>query len=229
MNDLECIICCVNYADILSETLGNNLKYLKYISIITIPTDSDTIKLCDQYKVKCITTELFHEKTFTKFEWKNILNWSRWGQYLDNFSDKKCFNKAKAINYAIKNTNKQWILLLDADIILPKEFASIQLDKLSKTSLYSCNRYVFDNRNDYENNINGYYDHWQFVGFFQLFNKTSKNFSKRYYGYDENNNYANTSDFTFMKKWHEKKLLKFTVIHLGKTGKNWKGRTTNKW
>jgi hypothetical protein len=68
------------------------------------------------------------------------------------------------------------------------------------------------------------------VGFFQLFNKKSENFSKDYYGYDEQFNYANSSDYFFMKKWGmKKKLLNFPVIHLGQTEKNWQGRITNIW
>ena len=229
MNELDCIICCVNYSDILSHTLYNNIKYLNNIIIITTPKDTDTIKLCEKYNVKCLTTNLFYEKSIVKFNWKKVLNFCWWSKYLDNFNNKPCFNKAKAINYALRYSKKNWILLLDADIILPNNISSMDLNTLSKEALYSTNRYVYENKNDYDNKKNGYLDHWQFVGFFQLFNKTSKNFRKNYYGYDEQCNYADESDLTFMRKWHEKKLLNFDVIHLGKTCVNWKGRITESW
>lgn len=228
MDDLECIICCVNYSDILKDTICYNIKIIKNITIITSPDDLDTISLCKKYKLNYIVTNLFYDKTQIHFDIRKCLSPLWWSQYLDNLNS-NCFNKSKAINYGIKKTNKNWILLIDADIILPTDIKSLNLDNLSKNALYSCKRYVYDTKNEFLKKENGYYDKWQFVGFFQLFNKNSINFTKNYYGYDERFNYADKSDITFMIKWHEKKLLNFEVIHLGKTGQNWKGRVTDKW
>ena len=109
------------------------------------------------------------------------------------------------------------------------KIVNVNVSKLSKDTLYGTRRLVYTSKNDWINRTNGYIDNWKFVGFFQLFNKKDNNFIKDYYGYDEQFNYANLSDYFFMKKWKKKYELNFPVIHLGETEKNWKGRITESW
>lgn len=232
-NDLTCIITCVNYSDILKYTLPDNSKILKNIIIVTDTNDRDTVDICNKLNIKYIRTDIFYEKESIKFNyWSDMLSLPWWNKiYQYYFNKKRSFNKSKAINYTIKNyINTDWILLIDADIILSENLKYTNLNELDKDYLYSTYRIIYKTKQDWINKQNSILDSWQFVGFFQLFNKKSNNFFKNYYGYDEEFNYANSSDYFFMKKWGiQKKLLNFPVIHLGETERNWQGRVTELW
>ena len=95
--------------------------------------------------------------------------------------------------------------------------------------IHGTSRIVYKTQSDWLNKENSYYDFWKFMGFFQIFNIKSKNFVKNYYGYNEKYNYANGGDYDFFKKWKNKELLDFYVVHLGETGENWEGRITELW
>jgi len=231
-NNLTCLITCVNYSDILKYTLSVNLKIIQNIIIITDYNDKNTVNLCKKLNIKYIQTDLFYKKEKIKLDsfW-NIFNFSWWYNLYQKFSNKKNFNKAKVINYVIKNHVKtDWVLLIDADIIISEKFKNIDIDKLKKDYLYGTYRIIYKTKQDWINNENAIFDYWKFIGFFQLFNIKADSFSENYYGYDEQFNYANYSDYFFMKKWNQKKeLLDFPVIHLGEIGQNWKGRNTKLW
>ena len=234
-NNLACIIVCVNYSDILKFTIEENLSIIKNIIIVTDSNDIQTHELCKKHDIKYLVTNVFYQNEkpclnsyseLFKFQW-----WYKLYQYYKTFfTKKKVFNKAKAINYAIKTVkNKDWILLLDADIIISNQFSKVFKKDLDKDCLYGTHRFVYKTKKDWVNKENAILDRWKFMGFFQLFNKTSKYFTKNYYGYDEQFNYANSSDYFFMKKWIKKKLLNFPVIHLGETEVNWNGRVSELW
>ena len=234
-NSITAIITCVNYSDFLKKTIHYNKRLLKNIIVITDYNDIDTHLICKNTNIKYIMTNKFYEKeTFNFFSIFNIFNLfslSWWNKLKEHYLySKKPFNKSKAINHVISNyTDTDWILLLDADIILSDKIVNVNVSKLSKDTLYGTRRLVYTSKNDWINRTNGYIDNWKFVGFFQLFNKKDNNFIKDYYGYDEQFNYANLSDYFFMKKWKKKYELNFPVIHLGETEKNWKGRITESW
>ena len=263
INAITPIIICVNYSDILKYTIKENIKVLKNITVVSDTKDVNTHKLCEDYNIKCLKTDIFYDKEKPKLNsffdlfktdwWFNVYQFifntdknklfpstyffsifkKKWWYDIYNyvFDTKKIFNKAKAVNYAIKKTNTDWVLLLDADIIIPQQLSLISLNSLNKNYLYGTHRFIYKTKNDWLEKKNCTLDFWKFVGFFQLFNKTSTTFTKNYYGYDEQYNFANSSDYFFMKKWknNEKKLLNFPVIHLGETEINWKGRISDLW
>ena len=94
---LSVIIVSVNYNDYLLVSLSNNIKYFEDITVVTSSDDLVCQKICDIFGVKCVITDRIYE-------------------------DGASFNKGKAINDGIKSIdNPDWILLLDADIVLTKK------------------------------------------------------------------------------------------------------------
>jgi len=224
--NITCIITCVNYYDFLKITLPFNKNYLKNIIIVTTPDDSKTIEVCMENNIQCVKTNIFYEKSKTWCEWINSkLFCNKCRITLSGcrkIKNNKCFNKAKAINYIMKKYVKtDWVLLLDSDIIVPNYISSMDITNFDKEALYGVPRIVYKTQKDWVNKENEYYDFWKFMGFFQLFNIKSKNFSKNYYGYDEDFNYADGSDYHFSRKFYKKHLLNYYVIHLGEPYVNW--------
>ena len=107
-NNLTTLITCVNYYDILKYTLPNNIRILKNIIIVTDNNDKDTVDLCNKLNTKCIKTDIFYKREpfnfYSIFNIFNLINLSWWNKLYEKlFTFKKPFNKAKAINYTIKN------------------------------------------------------------------------------------------------------------------------------
>lgn len=86
------VIVAVNYLDFLKISLPNNKRILDRIIIVTSKEDIETQKFCKEQNVECIATNIFYEK----------------GK----------FNKFAGINEALKLLNNEWVLFLDADIVL---------------------------------------------------------------------------------------------------------------
>ncbi len=237
LDDITCVITCVNYSDFLKITLPENKKFIKNILILTTKNDKKTIQICKEQNVNYLATDIFYQKT-PETMWKKFINTiccyrcvckSQY-QFKCLKNTKTVFQKSKATNAGIRaSSNSDWILLLDADIIVSEKLGKINTEILDKDTLYGVPRIVYKTQYDWINKKNAYFDFWKFMGFFQLFNIRSKNFNKNYYGYNEEYNYANEGDYYFAKKWTKQKLLDFYVIHLGETGENWQGRVTDFW
>lgn len=206
-SNLLCIIICVDYSDFLTKTLPLNKKLIPNILIVTSTDDTDTHLICEKNNIKYIKYDFLNKST-------------------------KKFKKSKAINDTIKNNikkNYEWILLIDADIILPNSFLDISMNNLDKDILYGCNRIIYKTPDDLKNNNALYDTSPPCIGFFQLFNINSKNFYTDYFGYDERFDFANGGDYYFKKKWKLNKLFNFCVAHLGPIETNWGGRISNIW
>ena len=226
VHDVTCIIICVNYSDFLKVTLPINKTIIKNILIVTTPNDKDTIHICKQNNINYITTNIFYDTNNS-----NIMDTiPHMTCDINNIQlyKKEIFNKSKAINYVLRLIKTDWALLIDADIILNKRLYNINIQKLNIDTLYGAHRIIYKNQEDWEDK-KGYYDRWVFMGFFQLFNITSKRFVKDYYGYNDNYNFADKGDYYFSKKWKQKSILPYPVCHLGETCENWYGRISNKW
>ena len=204
--ELVCIIICVNYADFLRKTLPINKKNISNILIVTSTEDLQTQQICSQNNVLYVTYDFLNSST-------------------------KSFQKSKAINQAIKLSidRYQWILLLDADIIIAEKFRNLNMHTLDTDILYGVQRIIYNTPSDLQQGKAIYDHHKLCIGFFQLFNITSPNFDKSYFGYDENYQYAESGDEDFRKKWPICKSLNFLVTHLGPIETNWKGRISEIW
>lgn len=226
---IECVITCVNYSDFLAHTLPDNLQHLDRIVVVTHPDDKGTQALCNRFGVDCIDTKIFHE-------------------------DGDKFNKGRAINLGLSHLrHDDWILHLDADILLPHRFRRmLHHAQLDETNLYGADRL---------NCIS--YDHWmankhktvpQFayrylvtpneefslgsrllhkeygycpIGYFQMWHESANRI------YPIMSGSAEHADVLFAVQWERSKRIlmpEFFVYHLesekAKMGTNWAGRKT---
>jgi len=208
INKISVIIVSVNYNDYLLLSLSNNIKYFEDITVVTSADDLMCQKICDKFGVKCVVTDRMYENGAT-------------------------FNKGKAINDGIKSIeNPDWILLLDADIIITQK---INIDT-DIDLLYTSDRYICKDYNTYrdweEGKIEieklGKYEINKGLGFFQLFNINNSNINKEL-PFPEFSDDAAWSDLQFRDKFTKRGKFEKSVIHLGDAYKNWKGRKTDRF
>jgi hypothetical protein len=113
--DYKVIIVCQDYSDYLRVTLTRNIKRTKEITVVTASDDRDTIKVCKDNGARIVIS-------------------NRLGPHVA---------KGKAINDAIDAVDPQeWILLIDADILLPVGFdARLKTQVLDKDTIYYTRRW----------------------------------------------------------------------------------------
>jgi glycosyltransferase involved in cell wall biosynthesis len=113
---LTAITICVNYSDFLAWTLPHNKPHFDRWIIVSDTKDQLTHNLCSFYNVELIKTDVFYQD--------------------------QGFNKYAGINEALKKVgNDQWVLFLDADIVLPPTTKRVLKElQLSKDSIYGIDR-----------------------------------------------------------------------------------------
>lgn len=208
IKNVQVIVICVNYSDFLSITYKENIKFFERENyhIITTKEDKETIDLCEELKI----------------------NYTCYNYFYKNSS---YFNKSGAVYNMQKILHEKypddWILLLDADIILPSNFEEIYNKNCTdKKALYSLERKDYEEEEDYKNLKNEVkYCGVNFMGFMQLYYDKTKYYQK--FSID-----ASTCDAIFRDYFYD--TLKFLdkdvhLIHLGKNHVNNRGRITKKW
>lgn len=202
---------CVNYLDFLSATYAENKDSLSGHDywIITSSADTETQKFCTDNGINCHVTDVFYRSG-------------------------NSFNKGAAINSLflsdkINMSESEWILMLDADIIV-KNLIHIawHFDK-EVDCLYSCGRKIYNTKNDYINQ-NHSQGMCHFLGYFQLFHKKHVlehlNKSTGFLYEFRNGSYY---DCEFAKRFTCQKCLPEDAVHLGPIYLNWDGRISPKW
>lgn len=118
LNKIEAVIICVNYSDFLDITLDQNLKHFDQIIVITSEKDIGTYEICKKYNVTCVQTDAFY------------INGAK-------------FNKGLAIDIGFAHSKyKDWIVNLDADIVLPENFRDKFLEEATDIECsYASRRY----------------------------------------------------------------------------------------
>ena len=97
---IEALTISVGYGDFLAATLPENLPLLDGLAVVTSPDDAETQWVCRRHSVHCVVTE----------------DHVRGGP----------FNKARLINRGLDQIGgHDWILHLDADIVLPRKFRQL--------------------------------------------------------------------------------------------------------
>lgn len=119
MSKIELILISVSYDDFLDITLVKNKDYFDNIIVVTDLEDEKTVEVCKKYDIECLRTNGFYR------------------------NGRQFFDKGVGVNLAIDNLkHKEWVLSLDADIILPDDFRNKLFDfGLEKNKIYGCRRY----------------------------------------------------------------------------------------
>ena len=214
---IEVITTCVNYGDYFNVTLPLNYPLFDKMYVVTSSSDIVTQTVCAEYsdKVECIVSDIF-------------------------FENGAIFNKGKGINLALKRAAKRdWMLITDADIILPSNLRDCVAHAKDKKAIYAAKRVICPRREDL-NRINSreakntkighpLMGRFQYpvVGYFQLFHSSSCHFTKNP-KYREDSPTAAVCDLSFAQQWPEEDTLgiKSHCIHLGMNSRNWNGRVT---
>ena len=161
----EIITICVNRTSFLRESLPVNKAKVDNVIVVTTPSDLETQAYCKLEKVDYVTTNAFYHNGDP-------------------------FNKGLAIEEGIKALrHKDWVLLLDADIILSPPYGEIlSSDGLDTNRLYGCRRVMISDKKEYleflrdcafnpeKINLNDMLNERNDeigVGYFQLFNMQS--------------------------------------------------------
>ncbi len=229
---IEAVIVCENYGDFLAETLPQNSSQLDHLVVVTNPKDKETQNVCNKYSITCVQTDCMHE-------------------------DGDAFNKGRAINLGLGHLRGlDWILHLDADILLPHNFRNLlQRAKLIKENLYGADRVNargIDHFDAHKAELTPAYSQGYFIeppaafplgariihhehgytpiGYFQLWNKCM---GKKY---PVNQGNAEHTDVLFAAQWTRQQrvlLPEVIVTHLESEhvdmGANWGGRKTKRW
>ena len=218
---IEAVTVCVDYSDYLNYFIKYNLKHFDKLIIVTTKKDKKTIEICEKNNMQYVFTDRLYENNAP-------------------------FNKGKAINDGLKyTTKKDWILLIDSDIILPSDFRKkVNETRLNEDILYGIFRHDCRDTEGWKeykkmskkqkntllkrfmNTRKGKYK--KIVGYFQLFHSSSKKINKKMI-YPENSDRANASDRLFYRRWeyYERAFLEdIQAIHLSHSemGINWEGR-----
>lgn len=116
MLDYSVVTVCVKYDDFLFWSIVLNKHHLRNWLIVTNELDYKTILLCEYHNIDYITTNSF-------------------------FENNARFNKFAGVNEALKHINTDWVLFLDADIIIPQNINRV-LDnlKLKEDEIYGTDR-----------------------------------------------------------------------------------------
>jgi hypothetical protein len=113
---IECATICVGYGDFLAATLPENLPLVDDLVVVTAPDDDETIAVCRKHSVHYVLSDEYR----------------RGGP----------FNKARLIRRAFDQiAGRDWILHLDADIVLPRKFRRLaELAHLDERVIYGADR-----------------------------------------------------------------------------------------
>lgn len=227
---LEAVTVCVDYADMLAETLPLNRGQFDKMIVVTAPEDLNTQRICRYWNVPMVLTDQFR---------------SRWGE----------FHKAKGINLGLKQLSMDdWVVHLDADIALPPNARDlIERADLQKWCLYGVDRFQVRGFEEWrqhqampalqQDSYHVHLDAFPIIqrfsgarmggyappGYFQLWNPNGSNVRE----YPAEHDGAQKTDVLFTANWwrRDRHLLpEFVAYHLesepSEQGANWDGRVT---
>jgi hypothetical protein len=217
LNRIIMVMVCCGYSDKLEETLLYNKNETDGIVVVTEESDTKTQDICKDHGV------------LTHISNKKNLN----GAY---------FNKGAMLNEGIQiakiRYGTDWVLLSDADIILPPGFKHSWYKKiLNPGTLYFAERIdiKLEDLENFMNNPHKIYSapmvspmtNQQPWGYFQLFNTKAGVLKDRKTIYSEEHLSAGYVDEEFMRLWQKDRRYntRVRVIHLehGQLRANWNG------
>lgn len=217
LNRIVMVVVCVGYSSILRDVIVYNRDETDGIVVVTEDSDEGTKKLCREFNLVCHTSDKKH---------------------LNN----AYFNKGAMINEGIAIAKKEfktsWILLSDADIILPYDFKKIWSVKiLNPGTLYyaerihvkrqNLNRYMLSPEKIKNEELVLPHTNRYPWGYFQLFNLNAEALRFRKNFYSEDYISAGYVDGEFLNLWPESRrhFTGVRLIHIehGDECSNWDG------
>lgn len=202
----KAITICVHYDDFLAVTIPRIVQHVSELLVVTTPTDQRTIDLVAKYpQARTYQTDAFYRGGAS-------------------------FNKGLAMEEGFDQLGRSgWILILDADILLPEHIPSLSL---AIGNMYTPVRRIMQDvdgllapptidpkalplRNEKGN-----------FGYFQLFHAHDPVIRNKRPWYQTDWVHAGGADSVFEKQWKpgNKRRPPFEVIHLGNPDENWYGR-----
>lgn len=144
---------------------------------------------------------------------------------VDMFGGGSLLNKAGAIRAAQEIVHEtfpdDWILILDADIVVPETIFLALPRPLDRDALYGAKRIDYVTPDALASGTGVVYP-VDNAGYFQMyFDKT-----KKYPSYSKN---ASECDMKFLASFRKCVTITTPVKHLGYCSKNWNGRVTERW
>jgi hypothetical protein len=145
-------------AKMLDYTLKYNLDQIDDILIVTDYKSPNVESVSKKYNIQCIKTDKFYENNAT-------------------------YDRGKVLSEILKEEKDGWILHLDSDILLPKDFKQkINQIDLDKNILYGSRRIIFETlknteewflKNGNPEELSNHIPYGYCWGYFQLFNMKS--------------------------------------------------------
>ena len=207
---MKAILVCVDYGDILALTLPRNAKHFERMVIVTTPGDLETQEVVRQIpNAECHLTNVFYE-----------------GDVI--------FNKGAGMEEGFDKLGRDgWIVVMDADIVLPLPLSLPQQRDSQK--LYGAGRYMLADPSQLTDELDwaqlpAKHDKDAVCGYFQLFHADAAVLQSRPW-YPVYWKHCGGPDSDFEKKWDKRQRIRMPgiyVLHLGPDGTNWCGRVTPK-
>ena len=198
------IVTSVKMDDYLSVTMRHNRHLFELYYVLTSPDDEATRILCGGFEANMLTYDHF-------------------------FDVPRCtFNKSGGIRMAQEIIHEKhrakWVILMDADIILPAELAAVKTSAFTKRWMYGMKRVDAHNYEDYVSNKLRPY-HQIFSGYFQMYHNKSALYPPKSFN-------ASWCDTAFRNLFPRRILIPgMSVVHIGERQMHWNGRSMErlKW
>ncbi len=209
---VEAVTTCVDYADYLAVSLPRNRSHFDRIVVVTSEGDAATHALCAQLDVP------------------------RWICPPARLTLHGSFNKGCAINDGLRQlSRKEWIVHLDADIVLPDGFRAAleaRAAELDPQSLYTMPRSGCPSWADWERFLaTGEAAPMLFqdgLGYFQMVHARADRLASGTTFYPESYGHPELTDLLFSRRFlaNRRNVLDMRCIHLGPHEVNWRGRVS---
>lgn len=198
---MKAILTCVDYGDILAQTLPYNRHHFDRVVIVTTPADEETQQVAKQCDCELHVTADFYKNSAS-------------------------FNKWIPLEQGLDLLGRDGLIcIMDADIAWPKKIPQINYQR---ETLYSPRRYLFTPlhippESEWDKLPIHPVAHL-YTGYTQIFHGEDKALgAPPWHMFHEN---AGGPDSLFQKKYTKKQRMPFKVLHLGPTETNWGGRIT---
>ncbi len=217
---LRGITVCVGYDDLLKITLPYNRHHFINFMVVTTPDDTATLAIAEELDCQTFVTDSFYK-------------------------DGATFNKWRALEEGLDAFGRfGFMTIMDCDVLWPKSCPTVanRDGLLSQGSLITpYRRMLFDLPTPFKESDIPPESEWEkyqrhsntgeWAGYTQIFHANDEVLKKHGTPWHEINwSHAGGADSFFQQLWHKNNKVRpnWEVLHLGKSGYNWRGRITDR-